>query len=136
MEDLKVGRMSKSAKGTKGNPGKNVKAKSGLNRSILDQGWYTFQNLLSYKLDWRGGRLILISPKNTSIKCRICGHIAMENRAVLEEFQCVNCGHTENADLNASINILAEGHSVIACGVEALASTMKQELLIRKPMAV
>ena len=136
MEDLKVGNMSKSSKGTKENPGKNVKAKSGLNRSILDQGWYTFQNLLSYKLDWRGGRLILISPKNTSLKCRICGHIAKENRAVLEEFQCVNCGHTENADLNASINILAEGHSVIACGVEALASTVKQELLIRKPMVV
>ena len=136
MEDLKVGNMSKSSKGTKENPGKNVKAKSGLNRSILDQGWYTFQNLLSYKLDWRGGRLILISPKNTSLKCRICGHIAKDNRAVLGEFQCVNCGHTENADLNASINILAEGHSVIACGVEALASTVKQELLIRKPMAV
>ncbi|MBE3115046.1 MAG: IS200/IS605 family element transposase accessory protein TnpB [Actinobacteria bacterium] len=136
MEDLKVGNMSKSSKGTKENPGENVKAKSGLNRSILDQGWYTFQNLLSYKLDWRGGRLILISPKNTSLKCRICGHIAKENRVKLEEFQCVNCGHTENADLNASINILAEGHSVIACGVEAFASTVKQELLIRKPMAV
>lgn len=136
MEDLKVGNMSKSSKGTKENPGKNVKAKSGLNRSILDQGWYTFQNLLSYKLDWRGGRPILISPKNTSLKCRICGHIAKDNRAVLEEFQCVNCGHTENADLNASINILAEGHSVIACGVETVVSTMKQELLIRKPMAV
>ncbi|MCG2791101.1 MAG: transposase [Actinomycetia bacterium] len=54
----------------------------------------------------------------------------------MEEFQCVNCGHTENADLNASINILAEGHSVIACGVEKVVSTMKQELLIRKPMAV
>ncbi|MDP3012511.1 MAG: zinc ribbon domain-containing protein, partial [Candidatus Hydromicrobium sp.] len=53
-----------------------------------------------------------------SLKCRICGHIAKDNRAVLEEFQCVNCGHTENADLNASINILAEGHSEIACGVE------------------
>jgi len=136
MEDLKVGNMSKSSKGTKENPGKNVKVKSGLNRSILDQGWYTFQNLLSYKLDWRGGRLILISPKNTSLKCRICGHIAKDNRIKLEEFQCVNCGHTENADLNASINILAEGHSVIACGVEALASTVKQELLIRKPMVV
>ncbi|MDP3012477.1 MAG: zinc ribbon domain-containing protein, partial [Candidatus Hydromicrobium sp.] len=71
-----------------------------------------------------------------SLKCRICGHIAKDNRAVLEEFQCVNCGHTENADLNASINILAEGHSVIACGVETVVSTMKQELLIRKPMAV
>jgi len=106
MEDLKTQGMAKSAKGTKENPGKNVKAKSQLNRSILDQGWYTFQNLLSYKLGWRGGKLILISPKNTSLKCRICSHIAEENRISQAEFHCIQCGHTENADLNASINIL------------------------------
>ena len=136
MEDLKTQNMARSAKGTKENPGKNVKAKSQLNRSILDQGWYTFQDHLSYKLGWRGGKLMLISPKNTSLKCRICGHIAEENRISQAEFHCIKCGHTENADLNASINILAEGHSVIACGVGALASTVKQELLIRKPVTV
>ena len=136
MEDLKTKDMAKSAKGTKENPGINVKAKSSLNGSILDQGWYTFQNHLSYKLNWRGGRLLLVPPKNTSLRCRICGHIERENRKKQEVFQCQNCGHTENADLNASINILAAGHAVIACGVEALASTMKQELLIRKPAMV
>ena len=136
MEGLKTKDMAKSAKGTKENPGKNVKAKSSLNRSILDQGWYTFQSCLSYKLDWRGGKLILISPKNTSTKCRICGHIAKENRKTQAVFRCIRCGHTENADLNASINILAAGHAVIACGVEAIASTVKQELLIRKPAMV
>jgi len=136
MEDLRVKHMSSSARGTRENPGKNVKAKSGLNRSILDQGWHTFQNHLSYKLDWRGGKLMLIPPKNTSLKCRICGHIAEENRKNQAEFQCIQCGHTENADLNASINILAEGHSVIACGVETLVSTVKQELQIRKPATV
>ena len=136
MEDLNTKDMTKSPRGTKENPGKNVKVKAVLNRSILDQGWYTFQNFLSYKLNWRGGKLILIPPTNTSLKCRICGHIAKENRIKPEEFQCLNCGHTENADLNASINILAEGHSVIACGVEALASTVKQELQIRKPQTV
>jgi len=133
MEDLKTKNMVKSAKGTKENPGENVKAKAGLNRSILDQGWQMFQNLLSYKLTWRSGKLILIEPKNTSLKCRICGHIAKENRIKQSEFQCVNCGHTENADLNASINILAEGHSVIACGVPKAFGTVKQELQIRKP---
>jgi len=136
MEDLKTQNMVKSARGTKENPGKNVKAKSSLNRSILDQGWHTFQNILSYKLTWRGGKLILIPPENTSLKCRICGHIAEENRISQAEFRCIRCGHTENADLNASLNILAEGHSVIACGVEAVASTVKQELLIRKPAMV
>ncbi len=39
VEDLKVANMSKSASGTIENQGKNVKAKSGLNKSILDQGW-------------------------------------------------------------------------------------------------
>ncbi|MCK4645292.1 MAG: transposase, partial [Candidatus Aminicenantes bacterium] len=61
------------------------------------------------------------------------GHIAKENRKTQEEFQCIQCGHNENADLNASTNILAEGHSVIACGVETIVSTAKQELQIRKP---
>lgn len=38
IEDLKVSNMSKSAKGTAERPGRNIRAKSGLNRSILDQG--------------------------------------------------------------------------------------------------
>ena len=136
MEDLRTKDMTKSAKGTRENPGTNVKAKSNLNRSILDQGWQMFQQFLSYKLAWRSGELILISPKNTSLKCRLCGHIAKENRINQAKFQCIQCGHTEDADLNASINILAEGHSVLACGVEALASTVKQELPMRKPATV
>jgi len=136
MEELKIKEMSKSARGTKEEPGEKVKAKSGLNRSILDQGWHTFQNQLSYKLDWKGGKLILIDPKNTSLKCRICGHIGEENRINQAEFECIRCGHAENADLNASINILAEGHSVIACGVERVISTAKQELPTRKPATV
>lgn len=40
--------MSQSAKGTLDNPGKKVKAKSGLNKSILDQGWGEFRRQLSY----------------------------------------------------------------------------------------
>ncbi|WP_139342682.1 transposase, partial [Shigella sonnei] len=35
-------------------PGRNVRAKSGLNRSILDQGWYEMHRQLEYKQLWRG----------------------------------------------------------------------------------
>jgi putative transposase len=43
MEDLKVCNMSKSARGTIDKPGRNISQKSGLNRSILDQGWGEFR---------------------------------------------------------------------------------------------
>ena len=69
VEDLKVSNMSASAGGTKESPGKNVRQKSGLNRSILDQGWYSFFQTLSYKLERGGGKLIKIDPRNTSRTC-------------------------------------------------------------------
>lgn len=63
IEDLNVRHMSKSATGTQAQPGKNVKAKSGLNRSILDQGWYEFWHQLQYKQAWRGGWLVAVVPQ-------------------------------------------------------------------------
>ncbi len=53
VEDLQVRNMSKSAKGTADAPGRNVRAKSGLNKSILDQGWGEFRRQLEYKTAWR-----------------------------------------------------------------------------------
>lgn len=109
LEDLKVSNMSKSSKGDIENPGKNVKAKAGLNKSILDQGWYTFRKMLEYKLKWLGGSIELVNPKNTSRKCHVCGCIDKMNRQTQSNFECQNCGHSENADVNAAKNILAAG---------------------------
>jgi len=136
MEDLRIANMTKSAKGTVEKPGKNVKAKSGLNRSILNQGWYLFQKLIEYKMFWSGGKVVYVDPKYTSQKCSRCGHIAKENRKTQSVFKCVECKYELNADLNASKNILAEGHSVIACGEKTLVGSMNQELEQRKPLAV
>ncbi|GHU19558.1 hypothetical protein FACS189472_09520 [Alphaproteobacteria bacterium] len=116
MEDLQVRNMSKSASGTVENPGKNVRAKSGLNKSILDQGWFEFRRQLEYKLVWKGGKLILVPPQYTSQKCSCCGCIDRNNRKTQAEFSCQRCGLEMNADHNAAINILAAGHAVKACG--------------------
>ena len=117
IEDLQVSNMSKSAKGTVEAKGRNVKAKSGLNRSILDQGWFEFRRQLEYKQAWAGGQVIAVNPRNTSRTCPCCGHIAKDNRLTQAKFECVECGYTENADLVGAINILAAGHAVLACGV-------------------
>ncbi|MES8897572.1 transposase, partial [Cutibacterium acnes] len=49
IEDLQVKNMSKSAAGTAEQQGRNVRAKSGLNKAILDQGWFEFRCQLDYK---------------------------------------------------------------------------------------
>lgn len=116
IEDLQVRNMSKSAAGSTEVPGRNVKAKSGLNKSILDQGWFEFRRQLEYKQAWRGGQVVAVNPRNTSRTCPCCGHVSAENRQTQARFACVDCGFEENADLVGAINILAAGHAVLACG--------------------
>lgn len=114
MEDLKVTNMSRSASGNTEAPGKNVAQKSGLNRTILDQGWGEFRRQLEYKQAWLGGWLITVNPKHTSQTCSECGHVAKENRKSQAEFHCVACGHENNADVNAATNILKRGFEYLA----------------------
>lgn len=108
-------------------PGRMVKAKSCLNKAILDQGWGEFRRQLEYKALWSGGVLVAVSPQYTSQPCPKCGLVDPKNRHKTM-FRCLGCGHTADADVNAAINILAAGHAVLACGVERFqASTSKQE---------
>jgi putative transposase len=128
IEDLQVRNMSKSAAGSAEAPGRNVKAKSGLNKSILDQGWFEFRKQLEYKQAWRGGQVVAVNPRNTSRTCPCCGHVSAQNRQTQARFACVECGFEGNADLVGAINILAAGHAVLACGGAVLSGRpAKQE---------
>lgn len=109
IEDLKIKNMTKAAKGTTEKPSKNASAKRGLNRVITQQSWGLFFELLEYKLNERSGKLIKVDPKFTSQTCNKCGHVSKENRKSQDKFVCTSCGHTANADINASKNILALG---------------------------
>ena len=125
-EKLLVKNMSKSAKGTIENHGSMVKQKSGLNRSILDQGWGKLIELTTYKQVWRNGQAINVNPAGTSQTCACCGHKDRANRLTQAVFRCIKCDHTMNADDNASLNIEAAGHVVLAGGAPALASALKR----------
>jgi putative transposase len=117
IEDLQVRNMSRSAAGTADAPGRNVRAKSGLNKSILDQGWFEFRRQLDYKLAWNGGWLVAVPPQNTSRTCPCCGHVSTDNRQTQAKFECVECGFEENADLVGALNVLRAGHARFACEV-------------------
>jgi len=109
VEDLKIKNMTSKTKGTVEKPSKNASAKRGLNRVITQQSWGLFFEFLEYKLRERGGQLIKVDPKYTSQTCNECGHISKENRKSQDKFVCTACGHSANADINASKNILARG---------------------------
>ena len=67
--------MSRSAKGTIENPGRNVKAKAGVNKAILDQRWGELKRQLGYKQSWRGGLLVVVPPQHYEpemLGVRIC----------------------------------------------------------------
>jgi len=113
VEELNIKAMSKSAKGTMKNPGKNVKAKAKLNRLILQNGWGMFFTLLEYKTDYN---LIKVNPKQTSQTCSRCGYVDKKNRVSQSRFVCKSCGFAINADVNAAKNILVRGiHGNNAC---------------------
>lgn len=129
MEDLKVSNLSKSAKGDLENPGSNVKAKSGLNKSILDQGWSEFRRQLEYKQKWLGGDVLVVNPKNTSRTCPVtsCTHVAKENRRSQSHFECIKCGYTNHADVVGAMNVLRAGHAQLACGdIEGISSQAQE----------
>lgn len=131
IEKLATANMVRSAKGTVDAPGNNVKAKAGLNREILNVGWHQIQQMLEYKLAWRGGHLEQVPPQYTSQTCSACGIIDKQSRESQARFICRHCGHEENADINAAKNILMRSNSpyldVEACGYAACeASTAKR----------
>ncbi|MCK9512866.1 MAG: transposase [Pigmentiphaga sp.] len=117
IEDLQVRNMSQSAAGTTEQPGTNVRAKSGLNKAILDQGWFEFRRQLDYKLSWNGGYLIAVPSQYTSQTCPCCDHVSANNRQTQAQFRCVDCGFEDNADRVGAINVLRAGHARFACEV-------------------
>ena len=128
IEDLQVKNMSQSAKGNRERHGKKVAQKSGLNRSILDQGWGEFRQQLDYKVQWNGGILLAVPPQHTSQTCPACGHVSKENRQTQAKFLCVDCGYENHADVVGAINILERGYRLLARGESVQSGhSMKQE---------
>jgi putative transposase len=112
VEDLKIANMTRCARGTADEPGRRVRQKAGLNRSILASGW----GLLARRLEDKApGRVEKVRPAYTSQRCSACGHVAAGSRESQAMFRCTACGFACNADVNAARNIAA-GHTVTARG--------------------
>ncbi len=103
---------------------KGIRTNSTVNKAVRTViGKWAFDelgNFLKYKATLAGIPVFEIDPKNTSRECSACGHIDKKNRKTQSEFLCINCGHEENADINASKNISFRGicqlsHCPLSC---------------------
>ncbi len=117
IEDLQVKGMTQSAQGTVAQPGENVKAKAGLNRSILATGW----RQLAHKLTYKCSQVVKVKPHYTSQTCSQCGCVDKQNRPTQSRFQCISCQFQLNADHNAALNILGRADLPVARGTGAAA---------------
>ncbi|MGP4085188.1 RNA-guided endonuclease InsQ/TnpB family protein [Streptomyces sp. KR55] len=108
VEHLDIPNMTKSARGTIEEPGKNVKQKAGLNRSISQEAWGRTVTMLTYKTARYGGTLHKVPAPGTSQRCSACGFTTPGSRESQAVFVCKNpdCGWSGNADHNAARNIL------------------------------
>ena len=123
VENLKITTMTRSAKGTRENPGRGVRAKAGLNRGILASGW----GLLVRRLqDKAPDRVQKIKPHYTSQRCSACGEVDRGSRESQAVFRCTACGFACHADVNAAVNIAA-GRAVTARGGDGVARPVNRE---------
>ena len=123
VEDLNVKGMSSSAKGTIEQPGRMVKQKSGLNKSILDVSFGSIVAMLEYKAKFYGREVIKINRFFPSSKlCSCCGEKMESMPLKTREWTCPSCGEHHDRDVNAATNILNEALTPTGGGKHKLAA--------------
>jgi len=115
-EALQVKNMTRSARGTKEAPGKQVRQKAGLNRSILACAWGQTKLYAQYKARRAGKLVVEVPPHHSSRECAACGHVSRDNRLTQAAFVCQACGHHDHADRNAARVIQARGVNLVLSG--------------------
>ena len=105
IEDLNI-KTNHKAKGKKG---------KWFNRIISNWSRGQLAGFLTYKAEDKGKLTVKVNPYKTSQRCSKCGEIKKSNRKK-GLYKCEKCGYQDNADLNASKNILQLGSAVLEQG--------------------
>ena len=88
---------------------KNLLKNHSLAKSITNNSWYLFREMLEYKCKWYGKKLVKVSPNYTSQICSNCGYHSGKKPLDVREWTCPKCNTHHDRDINASINILNRG---------------------------
>lgn len=109
LEDLNIKGMTKRCKPKKNEDGKFIRngqaAKSALSKAILDAAWYALELKIIHQVKKLGGRVEKVRAAFSSLECSACGHTSKNNRPSQEKFICEQCGHHDDADVDAGVVI-------------------------------
>ncbi len=107
-------------------------AMQGHGKGINDASWGKFANILAYKAENAGSKVVFVNPKNTSKECSGCGQL-VEKTLWKRQHNCPACGLSIDRDLNAAINILMRATvgttGSNACEDGAIVPSVKQEAI-------
>ena len=107
-------------------------AMQGHGKGINDAGWGMFANMLAYKAENAGCKVVFVAPRNTSKECSGC-HQLVEKTLWERQHICPYCGLSIDRDINAAINILNRATVGItgsyACEDGAMVLPVKQEAI-------
>ncbi len=108
-----------------------ARAKAGLNKAILDSAWGKVKLFTTYKAQRLNKLVLAINPHGTSQECSRCGHTHPDNRLSQAMFECLDCGFTENADVNAARVVKTRGIQKLIDG-EITVKEKKRAMRLKK----
>ena len=88
-------------------------AEQNYGKQINDAGWNTFANMVSYKAESAGCRIVFVNPHNTTQECSNC-HDIVKKELSDRIHDCPYCGLVMDRDLNAAKNILIRATAGLA----------------------
>lgn len=99
-------------------------------KHINDASWNMFADMLAYKAESAGCKIVFVDPRGTTKECSRCHEIV--NKSLKERaHNCPFCGLSIDRDINAAHNILIRATAGIAgsnaCGDEEKTLSLKQE---------
>ena len=82
-------------------------------KSVQDNGYGMFREMLDYKLAWKGKKMVKVDRFfPSSKKCCKCGRIKKELKLSERVYRCA-CGNEMDRDRNAAINIREEARRML-----------------------
>jgi putative transposase len=82
-------------------------------KNQLNWGWYKFVKELEYRCAKHGSVAIIVEEAYTSKTCSKCGHV--QEIGSKKVFNCPNCNHRLDRDLNGAINIFLNSLFLQGC---------------------